>query len=193
MSARPVASLLVHLGAPRAATPQHDTALAQAAVEAAREAGREDARRDYERRLADERALAEAAREAALSDARAQWAAQESRLLSQRLDAALAEIERRLAEGAAQALRPVVEARLAESAARRLAEEARRLLAAQDGPIMRVAGPADLLARLRAEVGADARVAFVETDDADVVATLGPTTVETRLGQWARRLDEAQE
>lgn len=195
MSGRPLASLLAHLdaGGRRAApTPLGgvDPALIEAAAEAARRAGYAEGLAEGERRLAGERLRAAETLTTRLQDERADWTRDQAELLAARLTDAFAGIETRLVEAVAATLRPLVAARVAEAALDRMADEIRRLLGASDeGAAITLSAPADLIAGLRARLGAAAGVDFVERDTVDAEATLGRTRVETRLAAWAERLE----
>ncbi|MBL8588097.1 MAG: hypothetical protein JNK46_06170 [Methylobacteriaceae bacterium] len=191
MSARPLASLLATLdsGGRRVEPARIDPALIEAAAEAARRVGYEEGLAEGERRFAAEKLRVAQAAAENLAAARAAWAGEESAALRARVDEALAEIERRLLEGAAAALRPVVAEAVARLAVERLAVEAARLLAAAEGEaVLRIVAPADMMASLRERFGESPRVECVVGEGPDAVASLGRAVVETRLARWAGRL-----
>ncbi len=54
--------------------------------------------------------------------------------------------------------------------------------------MIRVSGPADLLATLRGVFPAGTAVEFAETEAVDVSIVLGETVIETRIAAWVARL-----
>lgn len=186
MSALPAASYLTDFAGDGVRRP--DLA---AKIEAARlagfEAGKAVASAALEARLEEQRAAAERQRAAE----RQTWASEEGQKLAQRLAAGLAELEAHIADAAARALEPVLRAELRRQAIEELRADLELLLA--DASIaVTVAGPQDLLQALEAALAAGGRtVVFQPNDKADLRITAGQAILETRLGAWAARIEEA--
>lgn len=137
-------------------------------------------------------AARDAAHEAALAEARSRWAAEEGATLAERLAAAFADLETRLAD----ALAPLLEPFLAHGARVKALEQLHTTLGTLLGgsgevrPVA-VSGPADLVAALRDSFGDRPGVSFAEAEVSDVAITLGDTRIRSQLRAWARKLDSA--
>lgn len=145
--------------------------------------------------LAEARAEAEAAAvrqtqaaEAALEQARLAWAEAVATPLAAELPRALDALTESLAETTGRLLRPFLEGELSDAASRALIDQIRPLLSGRDGAVIRVGGPADLLATLRGVFPAGTAVEFAETEAVDVSIVLGETVIETRIAAWVARL-----
>ena len=180
--------------------------LSQEAIEAARAEGvaqgRAAAMQEAETRLAELAAANEARMNAALAEARALWAQAQGDALAARVEAALASLRDEVEEGVAAVLAPLAETGAAREAARLMADEIARLMAAgaalEDGPPLEIVGPAALIDAVRDALDRDPRVGpapsaqgrlrFVEAEGVDAFARLGRAGVETRLAAFARAL-----
>lgn len=197
---RPLSSVLVDLAPPRPTAAPTPAAIEERIEAARRESyaqGRAEAEAEAQARLEALGAQAQAERLAALAEARALWAQAEGEALARRIEAAFGALRDGLEEDVAAALRPLAAAEAARQAARMMADEIARLLAAgaADARPLEIAGPADLLAAIRAALAAgpgvdadDPRLAFVEAAGADAVARLGRLRIETRFASLADAL-----
>ncbi|MYZ46970.1 hypothetical protein [Propylenella binzhouense] len=158
----------------------------------ARAAGREEERAransELEARLAQEAA----AHRAAMEEARARWAAEEGARIGDGLSSALKELRASLEAEVARALRPVVESGLRVRTVHAVSDAVSTLLDHGGHELVRVSGPADLLEAVRTRLGrASDAVVFEAGAGAEVRVAAGATLIETELGAWIRRLDEA--
>lgn len=145
--------------------------------------------------LAEARAEAEAAAarqaqeaEAALEQARLAWTEAVATPLADELPRALDALTNSLAETTGRLLQPFLERELRDAASRALIDQIRPLLSGGDGALIRVSGPADLLATLRGVFPAGTPVEFTQTEAVDVAIVLGETVIETRIAAWVARL-----
>lgn len=148
-----------------------------------------------EAEVAHAAALAAAAEQHAadLAEARLQWVAAEGQVLADGLRAAVAAMEETLAEGAGAALEPLIGETLRVAAMAELRRAVGDLVLCGTGSRIAVAGPADLLEALQAalaEAGTDIRALdfIAAANTAEVTVTSDTSTIETRLGAWARTL-----
>lgn len=168
------------------------------AVETARKI--EEARaqlRDEMRAEADDRMCRALDQQAArfnrdLEAARRAWAKDEAGVLAQALATAMAEMKARLADATAAALRPFLADAAREKALGDLVDQLGRILADPDHPALAISGPADLLARVAAALGQEARAILLRPDDTpDIRVVAGATIIETRIADWVARLERA--
>jgi hypothetical protein len=145
-----------------------------------------------EARLADKLAEQKALHERELAEARAAWARQEGERLAAQLVTGLEELEARLADTAARLLRPFVAAEVQRGLIADLAETLNGLLAREPAAAVSICGAADLLEALRARLaGKLEHVTFHAGPSSDIRVTAGQTLIETRLGAWMARIEEA--
>ena len=129
---------------------------------------------------------------ARLATERQQWAAQTGEELANRLLAAIAELERRVADTTARILKPFLATELRRQAIAELRTSLEVMLAADSGASISVSGPADVLEALRPQLSSRATtVTFTPSDDCDVRIEAGQAKLETRLRSWMTRLEEA--
>jgi hypothetical protein len=127
-----------------------------------------------------------------LAAAREAWAQQESGQIAERLVKGLEEIEARLAETTARILRPFLGAELQRRAIDDLVESLSVLRAQEQEATINVSGAGDLLEALRVQLeGRFGNVAYQPGEPSDVRVTLGQTVLETRIGAWMARIEEA--
>ena len=127
-----------------------------------------------------------------LAAAREAWAQQESGQIAERLVKGLEEIEARLAETTARILQPFLGAELQRRAIADLVESLSVLRAQEQVASINVSGAGDLLEALRAQLeGRFGNVAYQPGEAGDVRVTLGQTVLETRIGAWMARIEEA--
>lgn len=135
-------------------------------------------------------AEAAAAHAAALAAARAAWTEETGERLAALLAEGLDAIEDRLSAAAARALAPLLRAAARDRALEGLAEAVATLLRAEPALTLALRGPADLGEALLARLGeAAAIVRFTPADAPDLRVEGGDTLIETRLAEWARRVD----
>jgi hypothetical protein len=141
-----------------------------------------------EAKLAEERALS-AQRLAAEREA---WVTEQGARLAGQLAAGLQALEAQIADTAAKVLAPFLEARLCRQAIAELRTDLQVLLAKDANICLSVTGPEDLLQILRKELsGSPCSVTYVADETCDVRITADQTLLETRLGAWKARIEEA--
>lgn len=160
----------------------------KAKIDEAYQRGREEVRQEltalFEADIAAERESA--ARE--LESARALWADEEARTLMLSLDAGLARIHESLADQLAAILQPVMDDAVTSRAVEALGQSLAPFFSGEDGPLIRIDGPADLVARLRNQIPTNRVVAFGETGGAEITVTAGDTIMQTRIQGWRKAL-----
>lgn len=132
--------------------------------------------------------------EARLAAERARWAEEQADTLAAQIPAGFREIEETLAATAAGVLLPFLRSAATERAIEELRATIGRLLCDRQRPLLRIAGPQDLLELLRQRLGADAAaIEFRVEERAEVRVTADETIIETQLKAWSGRLGEAVE
>jgi hypothetical protein len=112
--------------------------------------------------------------------------------LANRLQAALAELEGRLAQTTARILKPFLEAELHRQAVAELQASLNVLVSTEPGVCLQISGPADVLEALNAQLAGKAvNVTYTTNDSCDVKIVAGQATLETRLKSWMDKLQEA--
>jgi hypothetical protein len=194
MTAAAIARYLLEFDDPKGGRTGDNDAGRQAAaskatlVDEAFTRGFESGQAAAEARLAEQQALQ--ARE--LAAAREAWAQQEGARLAEQLAAGFGEIEARLADVAARVLAPFISAELRGRAIAHLVESLKVLQAQEHGAAVKIAGAPDLLEALRARLdGKVENVSYHPSQAPDVQVTVGQTVLETRLGAWVARIQEA--
>lgn len=165
-------------------TPREPPPDLDAIYENGRQAGLAEARAEAEAVAAREAQAAEAA----LEQARLAWTEAVAMPLAAEFPRALDALAERLAETTGRLLRPFLEGELRDAASRALIDQIRPLLSGGDGSLIRVSGPADLMATLRGVFPAGTPVEFAEIEAVDVSIVLGETVIETRIAAWVARL-----
>jgi hypothetical protein len=165
-------------------TPREPPPDLDAIYENGRQAGLVEARAEAEAAAARQAQEAEAA----LEQARLAWTEAVATPLAAELPRALDALTESLAETTGRLLRPFLEGELSDAASRALIDQIRPLLSGQDGALIRVSGPAELLATLRSVFPAGSPVEFTETEAVDVAIVVGETVIETRIAAWVARL-----
>ena len=197
MRAAPIARYLVELD------PHEDPRAARAAAMAPIRGRADAAAEAYAKGVEAGKAAAEgelAARLEAQADAyrrelaatREDWVRLESGRLGEQLAQGVRDIETRMADAVARVLKPFLATELRRKAvADRL--EALSLLRASDGAAaVAVMGAADLVDAVRTGLqGKLDNVTFHPGQATDVRVTVGRTVLETRLGAWLARVEEA--
>lgn len=161
-----------------------------AAVEAARARGAAKSRAAAEAELRERLAQAKAAAEADMTAARQRWVAEEGERLTSQMLAALADMEARISAQAARILLPVLRAEVAQRAVAGIAEAFDGLHSKGDLTRVEVAGPQDLVEKIRDHLtGKAANLSFHISGDCDLRVTVDETVLETRIGAWVRAID----
>ncbi|MEM9356968.1 MAG: hypothetical protein AAGB04_12215 [Pseudomonadota bacterium] len=162
--------------------------LEKAVAEAKRQASEE---RDHAVEVA--RQMAEDAAEKQLTTEREKWANEVALKLSEQLDRVCAEIQERISNALTDALSPVIEDAFRARAVQRFSQSLDRMLgrAGSAKPIT-VKGPNELIEALRKIRGEDAgALRLVASDHAELVASLGDTTIATTTRTFAANLRAA--
>jgi hypothetical protein len=191
MSAVPAASYLTEFTGDVRLPGSERAANVAARIEAARasgyESGKAAANAALETKLEQQRAAA--ARQ--LDAERQTWANEEAHKLAQRLAAGLAELEASIADAAARALEPMLTAELRRQSIAELRTDL-ELLTGVAGIAVTVCGPQDLLQALQAALSGSGRtVTYVPNREPDLRIATGQAILETRLGAWAAKIEEA--
>jgi flagellar biosynthesis/type III secretory pathway protein FliH len=208
MTARPVARYLARFGGAPSRDPlahaMGEPLIADTSSEAAEElAGKlEEARQAglnegfrAARQEAEHRIMQERQNFAALMAAeRARWTEEEaSRLHAGFMDAILA-VEARLAQSVAAILRPFIARALREQIVEDFVSNVKILLCSDAHRLIRIGGPADLLARLQEKLSTlTSAVEYVPGGSAELTVLSDQTFIESRLAAWMQRLDAAVE
>jgi hypothetical protein len=128
--------------------------------------------------------------------AREAWVRAEADELARQLASGLEDIEMRIADTTARVLAPLLRAEVAKQAIADLHCELSQLLASGTEVSLTISGPEDLLEALRGRLvdqlaGKAASVGYRTSDGPDVRVVAGQTVLETRLGAWAAKIEEA--
>jgi len=141
-----------------------------------------DARLEEQKRLFEQQ----------LAGERQAWASEQGDKLAERLVAGLREAEARLAETTSRILKPFLAAAIHRQTITELQGCLERLVSRDAGVRLNVSGPEDLLHALRERLaGTCAAVTYQLSDSCDVRVTANQTIVETALGAWMAKIDEA--
>ena len=116
-----------------------------------------------------------------------QWREETGRMLAERLREGLKGLERALGERLADILTPVLEDAARDIALRRLRDELRRMLAAEEGLKVHASGPPELLEALKEHLGDAAAAVTLEPDReaARIVVHVDNTVIERGIAEWA--------
>ena len=116
-----------------------------------------------------------------------QWREETGRMLAERLREGLEGLEKALGERLADILAPVLEDAAKDVALRRLRDELRRMLAAEEGLKVHASGPPELLEALKEHLGDAAAAVTLEPDReaARIVVHVDNTVIETGIAEWA--------
>ncbi|MGB8279242.1 MAG: hypothetical protein WCF20_15100 [Methylovirgula sp.] len=146
----------------------HAEGAAAARAEAAAE--QEQARRDFDEELAAERQ---------------KWLREEGETLKERLATALRQMQDTLAECVGQILRPFVIDSLRRQMLGELVEQVASMAASHDALVIKITGPADLLALLQEKLAElPLAIDYEQSDGVDVRVVAAQTMIETRLQAW---------
>lgn len=174
---------------PKPAEPELDIAEITRAAEARGRAAGEAAARAVAQQEAE---AAEQRYAERLAAARAEWSEAEAERLAIALAEGLAQMETRLAGAIAPILLPFLRVEIARQALDDLAALMGPMLAREDRPVLKIAGPADLLERLKARLGDPPACVFEAGPGVDVCVVAGETVLETQIKAWAERLGQSE-
>jgi hypothetical protein len=105
--------------------------------------------------------------------------------LSEALDTGFAELERRLAQAAAQTLQPLLEKEVARRIVDELAENVGRIARGGGVPLLKARGPEKLLSLLKSRIeGLAVEVEYIEEDSVEIVVATATTEIRSELGAW---------
>jgi hypothetical protein len=114
--------------------------------------------------------------------------------LSEALNAGFAELERRIAEAAARALKPLILESVASQIVEELAGNVARLTRAGGAGLLKARGPERLLSMLKGRIEALAvDVEYAEEEGVEIVISAQATEIRTELAAWARLIEEIVE
>ena len=114
--------------------------------------------------------------------------------LAETLNNGFAELERRVAQAAAQLLQPLLEKEIAKKIVDELAENVARLARGDGVRLIKARGPEKLLSLLKSRVAPLAvEVEFVEEDGVEIVVATPATEIRTELGAWRQLIDDIVE
>jgi hypothetical protein len=114
--------------------------------------------------------------------------------LSEALTAGFAELERRIAEAAARALKPLVEERVAMQIVEELAENVARLSRAGALGLLKIRGPERLLSALKEKIEPlSVEVEYAAEEGVEITVSAQTTEIRSELESWARRIEDIVE
>jgi hypothetical protein len=152
---------------------EHGTAAGRAALEARVD----ELRREFQARLAAEREA---------------WASAEGTQLAAQLSAGLDALEDGIAQEVARVLGPFLGAEVRRQAVSELRTTIATLLAGKTGVALSIAGPPDLLEALtRGLEGSGCVLTCTPSPTCEVRIAADQTVIETRLSDWAKKIEEA--
>ncbi len=152
------------------------------------EEGRAAARTEFEAKIEDQRAQYE--KQLALE--RLTWAGREAEKLAEQLSKGLLDLENRIADTAAELLKPFLIAAAHRRAIDDLMDAIATVLTKDQGLALEIAGPEDLLQLLRERMsGKNIALLFTPNDSPEVSVRARQTVLETQLGAWVTKVEEA--
>ncbi len=161
-------------------------------IEAAHAKGFESGKAAAEAQLASKLEESEALHRTTLAAAREAWTRDESGRMAEEFAKGLHDLEQRLADATARILKPFLAAQLRKRAIAELADSLAVLRARDEGATICVAGAPDLLDALRARLdGSLGNITYRPNTASDVRVAVGQTVLETRVGAWMARIEEA--
>ena len=170
----------------------HDKSNPQQRIAAARQEGVEEGKAagkaEFEARLKEQRAQFDQQ----LSLERLTWASREADRIAEQIAAGLQDVETRIADAAAELLKPFLAAAVHQRAIGELHKAIGTILAKDEGITLEISGPDDLLQLLRERLsGKNMTLLFHPGEGPEVRIVAGQTTLETQLGAWAAKVEEA--
>jgi len=145
------------------------------------EEGRASAQSEVDARLEQQRVELEQG----LAATREAWCAEQGPQIAEHIEAAMRQLQDRIAQSAERVLRPFLAATVREQAIDQLRRLVQELLATNPGVTLEISGPEDLLDKVRASLSASvATVSYVSSESCDVQIKAGASIIETRIGAW---------
>jgi len=170
----------------------HDKSNPQQRIAMARQQGIEEGRAaakvEFEARLKEQQAKYE--QQLALE--RLTWATREADRMAEQIAAGLQELESRLADQTAELLKPFLASAVHSRAISELRKAIDVIVSKDEGVTLEVYGPEDLLQLLREKFsGKNMALVFHPGEGPEVRIVAGQTVLETQLGAWAAKVEEA--
>jgi hypothetical protein len=132
------------------------------------------------------------AHEELIAAERQAWASAEGERLAELIGAGLAEIEGRIADTVGRILQPFLGTALRRRAVGDLRAELEALLAKEPGISISITGPQDLLDEMRQRLDGKTQAAtYHAAEGVDLRVEAGQSVLETRLGAWLTKMQEA--
>ncbi len=157
----------------------------EALLAAAREAGRAEGDAAARAEAAAEQEQAQRDFDEQLAAERQKWLCEEGETLKEGLAAALRQMQDTLAECVGQILRPFVIDSLRRQMLGELVEHVASIAASHDAMVIKIAGPADLLALLQEKLAElPLAIDYQQSEGVDVRVVAAQTVIETRLQAW---------
>ena len=122
---------------------------------------------------------------------RQSWTAELAETVAAQLRDGLAELENRTAAILAELLEPIVTLSVRQKAIAEARDAIITLINGGPEAVIRISGPADLIAALQGTLGDRAVLDFSETDAPEVTIVAGDTTIRSHLQSWAAGLADA--
>lgn len=161
-----------------------------AEYERGRQAGAAVAQERYQTQLAEARQN----QETALQELRAAHEQETAGLLKDALEGAFGALEQQIAASVAAVLQPLIEEQVIYRIVISFKAELARFLEGDDGALIRVSGPQNLLELLSSDLGALAgRIELQPAEAPELTANIGETSLETRLTDWMAQLAQVME
>lgn len=149
----------------------------RAAAETEFQTGLEAQRNEFEQKLAAERRA---------------WVEQEGTVLAERMQVAIRDMEATIGASTAHILQPFLTAQISQQAVAELVAVIQTMVSKDRSVTLSVSGPADLVDAMRGKLaGITANVTFSTTDTPEVRVTLDQAVLQTNLGAWIARIQEA--
>jgi hypothetical protein len=120
------------------------------------------------------------------------WIEQEAAQLSAQIVEAIGNLEQVLSDRVANILAPIIPEALRQNAIAEFNEVLGTLLSGETSALLKVTGPEDMLRAIKARFAArDGIIEFAPNEAVEVTLMAGDTTIQTQLGSWSIRLQEA--
>lgn len=123
-----------------------------------------------------------------LAAERDRWAREESEKLSSEIEAAVAELESKIAGCVTRILKPFIMESAPNLMIGRLAENIATLVRGLQSPMLSISGPEDLLSRLRERMTPLVECEYYFNKAADIRVVAGETLIESQLAAFSARL-----
>jgi hypothetical protein len=152
------------------------------------EGGKSAAQAVFDSQLAEQKSRFESQ----LVSERERWVTQQGETLAERFQSGLRDLEAAIAGTAGRILKPFLTAAVERQAIAELQQQLHALLAGNEATRFTVSGPPDLLDALRGQLDtAGVTVTYEPGEQCDVRVNVGETVLETRLGAWMAKIEEA--